>query len=389
MYTTKTLLFLICAVFLFHTTPVFAQGGELVMDKVETVKARVLEILDQEVRNVFGTDVSSNYQTIKVQILQGPKKDTIVTVTNDYLNLKKGEVFYLIHTTNSLDGRDAYSVSEPYRLPVVLFFVALFILLVFLFGGLQGMRGLLSLAGSLILILYVLIPGVLYGYSPVFVSLGVASLIIILGSYITHGFNKTTTSAVIGMIVTILVTGVLAYVAVHWSQLSGFSDETAVYLNLNTRGSIDFVGLLLGGMLIGLLGVLYDVAIGQAISVEELHNIAPHISRGTIYKRAIRIGREHIGALVNTLAIAYVGVSLPLLLLYSQSSTESIGLTLNRELFATEIIRTMIGSIGLVLAVPITTFISVWFLMRIKKNGVSAEKIENEREALEHFEHHH
>ena len=142
-------------------------------------------------------------------------------------------------------------------------------------------------------------------------------------------------------------------------------------------------------MLIGLLGVLYDVAIGQAISVEELHTIAPHISRGVIYKRAIRIGREHIGALVNTLAIAYVGVSLPLLLLYSQSSTESIGMTLNRELFATEIIRTMIGSIGLVLAVPITTFISVWFLMRANDHSVSAEKIEKEREALEHFEHHH
>jgi uncharacterized membrane protein len=385
----KTLLFLIFAAFLFHITPVFAQEGELVIDKIETVKARALEVLDQEVKNVPGTDVTSNYQTIKVQILQGTEKDKIITVTNDYLSLKKGEVFYLMHTTNSLDGRDMYSVSEPYRLPVVLFFVGLFILLVFLFGGLQGMRGLLSLAGSLLLILYVLIPGVLHGYSPVFVSLGVASLIIILGSYVTHGFNKTTTSAVIGMIVTILVTGVLAYVAVHWSRLSGFSDETAVYLNLNTRGVIDFVGLLLGGMLIGLLGVLYDVAIGQAISVEELHHIAPHISRATIYKRALRIGREHIGALVNTLAIAYVGVSLPLLLLYSQSSTESIGITLNRELFATEIIRTMIGSIGLVLAVPITTFISVWFLMRIERNGVSAEKIEKEKEVLKHFEHHH
>ena len=384
----KLLLFFVFVTLLFHAIPVFAQEGEFVMDKVETVKAKVLEVLDQEVKNVPGTDVTSTYQTIKVEILQGSKKDTVITVVNDYLSLKKGEVFYLVHTTNSLEGRDTYSVSEPYRLPVVLFFVGLFIFLVFLFGGIQGMRGLLSLGGSLVLILYVLIPGVLQGYSPVLVSLGVASLIIILGSFVTHGFNKTTASAVIGMIVTILVTGVLAYVAVYWSRLSGFSDETAVYLNLNTRGSIDFVGLLLGGMLIGLLGVLYDVAIGQAISVEELHTIAPHISRVTIYKRAIRIGREHIGALVNTLAIAYVGVSLPLLLLYSQSSTESIGVTLNRELFATEIIRTMIGSIGLVIAVPITTIICVFMLMR-KASPVSKEKIEKEKHALEHVGHHH
>jgi uncharacterized membrane protein len=305
------------------------------------------------------------------------------------LSLTKGEVFYLTHTTNGLDGRDMYAVSEPYRLGAVLFFVILFIILVLIFGGLQGIRGLVSLGGSLILILYVLLPGILNGYSPILMSLGVSALIIIVGSYITHGFNKTTTSAVIGMIVTVLFTGVLAYVAVHTTRLSGFSNEEAVYLNFDTRGSIDFVGLLLGGILIGLLGVLYDVSIGQAISVEELHHIAPHLPRKTIFKRAIRIGREHIGALVNTLAIAYVGVSLPLLLLYLKSSDLSIGLAINREIFATEIIRTMIGSTGLVLAVPITTFIAVWMLMKMNNVEVPPEKLEKEQEALEHFEHHH
>ncbi len=220
-------------------------------------------------------------------------------------------------------------------------------------------------------------------------SLGVASLIIIVGSYVTHGFNMTTTSAVIGMIFTIIITGFLAYIAVHWARLSGFSNEEAVYLNLDTRGSIDFVGLLLGGILIGLLGVLYDVAIGQAISVEELHHIAPHIPRRKIFTRAIRIGREHIGALVNTLAIAYVGVSLPLLLLYVHSSSGPISQTINREIFATEIVRTMIGSIGLVIAVPITTIIAIFILMKKPKGAVSKEKLAEEKHALEHAEHHH
>ncbi len=383
-----TLLLLVLA--LTQAAPVFAQQeGEVVPDTITTVKARVLDILNQEMKTVPGTDVKSEYQTIKVQVLEGDEKGKTITVDNDYLSLKKGEVFYIMHTSNSLDGRDYYSVWEPYRLPAVLFFVGLFVLLVLVFGGIQGIRGLLSLGGSLVLILYVLLPGILHGYSPIFMSLGVSALIIVVGSYITHGFNKTTSSAVIGMIVTVVLTGLLAYVAVHTSRLSGFSNEEAVYLNMDTRGSLDFVGLLLGGILIGLLGVLYDVAIGQAISVEELHQVAPHLPRRIIFKRAIRIGREHIGALVNTLAIAYVGVSFPLLLLYLKSSEASIGLTINREIFATEIIRTMIGSIGLVLAVPITTFISVWMLIEIRKNMISPEKIEKEQEALEHFGHHH
>ncbi len=375
--------------FLALATPVFAQTGTLLQDKVTIVKAKVLDIISQEVKQVPGTDVSDNYQNLKVLVLEGDEKGNTITLNNDYLSLKKGETFYMMITVRADNGAKTYGVSEVYRLPAVIFFVVLFIVLVFLFGGIQGIRGLLSLCGSFLLILYVLLPGILHGYSPILMSIGVSALIIIVGSYITHGFNKTTTSAVIGMVVTVMFTGILAYIAVHWARLSGFSNEEAVYLNLDTRGSIDFVGLLLGGILIGLLGVLYDVAIGQAISVEELHHIAPHLPRSVIYKRAIRIGREHIGALVNTLAIAYVGVSLPLLLLYVHSSTGPISQTINREVFATEIIRTLIGSIGLVVAVPITTIICILILMRKKKGDIPQEKIEQEKKALEHFEHHH
>ncbi|HLP44281.1 MAG TPA: YibE/F family protein [Candidatus Nanoarchaeia archaeon] len=379
-------IFVFCALF---PNLLLAQNGEIIIDQVETVKAKVIEVLAEETKAIPGTDITSNFQEIKVQILEGAQKDKIVEVENDYLNLDEGEIFYLIRTTNSVDGKDYYSVSEPYRLPVVLLSVILFIILVFVFGGIQGIRGLASLVGSLVLILYVLLPGILHGFSPVIMSLFVSSLIIIIGSYITHGFNKTTSSAVIGMIATVFITGFLAYIAVHFGRLTGFSDDEAVYLNLDTRGSIDFVGLLLGGMLIGLLGVLYDVAIGQAISVEELHHVAPHLSRKTIYKRATRIGREHIGALVNTLAIAYVGVSLPLLLLYVKSVDAPLGLTLNKEIFATEIIRTMIGSIGLVLAVPITTLISVWILMKVNRSEVTPEKLAQEEKEIEHLGYHH
>ncbi len=384
------LIFLFLLALPVHAADQQADQGQLLQDKITTVKAQVIEVTKDEVRNVPGTDVSSPYQTLQVQILEGPNKDKVVTVENDYIKLNKGDLFYLSDTVRGDTGAEYYSVADPYRLPTIYLFTGIFVVLVLLVGGVQGLRGLLSLFGSFALILYVLIPGILQGYSPVLVSIGVSSCIIILGSYITHGFNKTTSSAVVGMIITVIITGGLAYGAVHMSKLTGFASEEAVYLNLNNRGHIDIVGILLGGIMIGLLGVLYDVAIGQAISVEELHHIAPHISKGKIFRRALRIGREHIGALVNTLAIAYVGASLPLLLLFSQSST-SVSLLMNREIFATEIIRTLIGSIGLVLAVPVTTLLAVFMLVKVSTTNDSTivGKESEQLEYIEHVHHHH
>ena len=324
--------------------------------------AQVVDVLSQEVKNIPGTDTSTTYQEIKIIILSGPEKGEKVTVENDYLKLEEGEKFYVTHYTSALDGTDYYQVSEPYRLPWLWALGALFLLTVGVFGGRQGLRGLVSLVGSLLLVFFVLFPAIIAGYSPVLVSIGVALVITTVGSYVTHGFTRTTTAAVVGMGVTILATGALAFFSVHGAHLSGFTNEETVYLNFNTRGTLDLVGLVLGGILIGLLGVLYDAAIGQAVAVDELYRAAPESTRKRVYTRALRIGREHIGALVNTLAIAYVGAALPLLLLFYQSAGESIAIIANRELFATEIIRTIVGSIGIVLAVPVTTFISVLFL---------------------------
>lgn len=378
---------MILKILILFLIPTLSFGQELVQDEQFILKAEVLQVLEQEKRLVPGTDVESNYQTIEVRILEGKNEGDVVIIENDYLSLEEGQKFYMRHTIDAISGTDYYSVVEPYRLPVVYFFIGLFLLCVVLFGGMQGIRGILSLVLSLFFIIYILLPGVLNGYSPILLSIGVSSLIIIAGSYITHGFNKTTTSAVIGMVITIIITGILAYIAVNTTNLSGFESEEAIYLNLNTRGAIDFVGLLLGGIMIGLLGVLYDAGIAQAVAVEELSKAGPHLSRKSIYKRAIRIGREHIGALVDTLAIAYVGASLPLLLLF-YINNPGINVMLNQEIFSTEIIRTIIGSIGLILAVPITTLISS--ILLVKKEGTDdLDLIKKEEEAIKHLGHSH
>ena len=333
-------------------------------------------------------NLSDTQENVTVEILEGKQKGQTVSFNNDYPGVKKGDVVYVNHTIDALDGLETYAIMDISRLPVIYFFVGLFIFLAILIGGFQGIRGLLSLAGSFVLIIFVLLPAILHGYSPILLSIGVSSLIVIVGSYITHGFNKTTSSAVAGMVITIIITGIMAYVGVHAANFTGFASEEAVYVNLNSHGTINLVGILIGGIMIGLLGILYDVAIGQAISVEELHHIALHLPRVTIFKRAMRMGREHIGALINTLAIAYVGASLPLLLLFSTPPVD-VAMIVNREIFATEIVRILIGSIGLILAVPITTLLSVYILMPKVKKNVPQEELHKEEKALEHFEHKH
>ncbi len=343
--------------------PILAHAqADTVPDTVTIEKARVLEVTDQHSTTIAGTDTPSQVETLKAQILDGADQGQTVTFENDYTQLTAGDLFYIRHDTNQLDGTDYWTVSDAYRLNILIVLALAFLVLICIFGGIQGIRGLASLCGSFILIFYLLLPGILSGYSPIIVSIGVSSLIIIVGSYITHGFNKTTTAAVLGMIATVLITGLGAWWAVQAGHLSGYSTEENVYLNFNTHGGINMVGLLFGGIMIGLLGVLYDIAIGQAVAVEELFSAGRHLSRIEIYRKAIRIGREHIGALVNTLAIAYVGVALPLLLLVEQTATTSLGSIINSEIFATEIVRILIGGIGLVLGVPITTLIASYML---------------------------
>jgi uncharacterized membrane protein len=394
-------------------------------DQVTVLRAGVTKVDSTTQQIIAGTGTSETVQQIEAVILQGPGEGTHVVLENDLVPLSAGEQFFLAQDISagqpSIDGQPAipagqitYSVYDVYRLNVLYALAALFLLLVVIFGGYQGMRGLVSLGGSLVLILYALIPGILHGWSPIVVSLGVASLIIVLGSYVTHGFKRATTAAVVGMIATVVLTAALAEISVHAAHLTGLASDEAVSLNFASNGTINIVGLLLGGMLIGVLGVLYDAAIGQAIAVEELHHVAPHLPRRAIFTRALRIGREHIGALVNTLAIAYVGVSLPLLLLLAEPSVSSAvfggsSLTflqiINKENFATEIIRALVGSIGLVLAVPITTLLAVWILVKVRdgrrergssnsmnvanKKMPTRETIEKEEYDLEKYEHHH
>lgn len=350
---------LIAIIFSLFTQISFAQ--EVYQDFRGTLRAKVVEIVLEEQRNVPGTDTVTQFQTIKAEILEGEKRGDIVIVENDYLKLEKGDSFFLNYLV-TIDGDELYSVSEPDRRNGLYILIGLFVASVLIFGGWQGLRSLLSLFGSLFIIVYLLLPNILKGYSPLVIAIGLSIVIVALTMYLTHGFNRRTHSAFLGTVISILITGLLATYAVSMTHLSGFSSDEVIYLNLDTKGMLDFSKLLLGAIIIGALGVLDDITITQATVVEEIKNTDVNLSRTEVYKKALRVGREHVGALVNTLALAYAGASLPLLLLF-YNSPEATSMILNREIFAVEVVRTIVGSIGLILAVPLTTAISTFALV--------------------------
>jgi uncharacterized membrane protein len=361
----KTVGLLLCAVFLFSgPSAVFAQP---VHDDVSSVvRAKVINVSESETRLIPGTDTEHTYQNIDAEILEGPKTGTVVQVENDFLELKQGDHFFLIEYTY-LDGHETYSVQDIDRRAKLAWLFLLFVIAVVTFGGWYGVRALFSLGASLFVIFYLLVPGLLGGWDPLLASFLVAGAVLAGVIFITHGPNKESLIAFGGTMIAVAATLLIAAWSVSWVGLSGFTSGESVTLNFNTRGGLDLVALLIGGIIIGAIGVLDDIAITQVAVVRELLQQNSAESRRDIFLRGMRVGREHVGAVVNTLALAYVGVSLPLVLvmyLMLEHTGVSGSMVLNMETFATEMVRTVVGSIGIVLAVPIVTFFAARFLPR-------------------------
>ncbi len=345
-------------------SPALGNAQEAHNDYQGTFRAEVVEILHQEMREIPGTDTDHLYQTVRVEVLDGPKGGEVITIENDYLELDRGDTFYFNYNVD-VDGVETFGIVDIDRTDALFLLSALFVLAAVIFGGWQGVRALGALAGSFFAIFYLLLPGLHNGWDPLFASFVVAAGILFAAIFFTHGFNRESVVAYGGTMISVLLTGVFAVLAVQGTDLSGFAAEEAVYLNFNTHGTLDFTALLLGAIIIGVLGVLDDIAVTQAAVVTELYGSNPTMGKWEAYRRALRVGREHVGALVNTLALAYTGTALPLLLYFYLTPT-GFTAAVNSELFATEIVRIIVGSIGLILTVPIVTLLAVSYLKGYK-----------------------
>ena len=229
----------------------------------------------------------------------------------------------------------------------------LFALFVVAVGRWRGVGALAGLVITFLVLVRFILPAILEGRSAVGVSLVGAALIVLVVQFVAHGVSARTTTAVLGTLASLLLTGGLAALAVYATHLSGLaSDETQFLQTAASKVSLD--GLILGGMIIGAVGVLNDITVTQASAVWEIHFANRDQGWLDIYESAMRIGRDHIASTVYTLVLAYAGAALPTLLIFSLAGRSFNDLVVT-EAFAEEIVRTLVGSIGLVAAVPLTT----------------------------------
>ncbi len=246
-----------------------------------------------------------------------------------------------------------YSVTDiNRRLPLALL-AGIFALAVVVVGRLRGVMALVALAISFMVLNFFILPAILQGSNPLLVAVVGASAIMLIALYLCHGLSARTSVAVLGTLVSLLLIGVLGSQFIDWAALTGNTDDNTGLIH-GLYPTIDMSGLLLAGVIIGSLGVLDDVTVTQTSAVWELHEANPTMGWRGLYRAGIRIGRDHIASVVNTLVLAYAGAALPLLLLFSIAQS-GVGTVANSELVAEEIVRTLVGSIGLVASVPVTT----------------------------------
>jgi len=240
------------------------------------------------------------------------------------------------------------------RWPLVVL-AAIFAVLVVVQGGLRGFAALAGLIASIGVIVVFVLPALVGGAPPVAVAIVAASLVAYLALYLAHGFSPLTTVALLGTLASLVVVGVLSWVFTELTVLSGLSEE-AQYIRA-FGGDLQFGGLLLAGIILGALGALDDMTVTQASAVAELNRADPTMGFRELFRAGSRIGRDHIASTVNTLALAYAGASLPLLLLFVEAD-RPLSRVLTSEVVATELVRTLVGSVGLVASVPLTTLLA-------------------------------
>lgn len=278
-----------------------------------------------------------------------------------FSSLQPGDQILVEHYKNGPDEESNFQPVDFFRNTPMLVLLLVFVVLVLVIARKKGLAALLSLVASFFIVFFFTIKQITSGSDPVIISLLTALFIIPINFYFTHGFNRKTHSAVLSTFITLAFTIILANFFVGWARLTGLASDEAFWVTQNFQDISNLRGLLIGGIMLGMVGVLDDVAVGQAgiVNALLLHSKEKNIFK--IYHTAMNLGRDHIASVVNTLILVYTSASLPLLILFS-AELNLIGNLVSLEIISEEIIRTLITSIGLILAVPITTFLSIKLL---------------------------
>ncbi len=337
----------------------------------EMLEGRITEVLEEKKIVPAGGSDEQLYQKVSVAIVKGPLRGQSAIIENGLYpvtNLPKYQVGdrVVVNLTVDQQGSQYFQIVDYVRRGGLLLLLIFFVVVAVAVGRWQGVTSLLGMGLTLLIIFAFILPQISQGHDPVATAITASLLIVPITFFLSHGFNKKTTVAAVSTILTLILTGILAEVFVSLTKLTGFASEEANFLQAFRPGQIDIRGLLLAGIIIGGLGIFDDITVSQAGIVAELKAAADHLTMRQLFTRAMRIGRDHIASLINTLFLVYAGAALPLLLLFVDSP-RPLAEVINYEFIADEIVRTLVASIGLILAVPITTFLAALTYTRLDK----------------------
>lgn len=352
--------------------PGFAQA----QTEIGQVKeGKVIQVLESGQKTFL--DDLVDFQTLEIEVTKGDQPGQTIEVENSAAGMDLSSATYKayqpgdllrISTQKDADGNTIYALDGQVRRNGLLSLVFLFVLVVLVVGRFWGAMSLVGLVTSFLVIFKIVVPMIVAGKDPVLAAVLGSFFIIPTTFYISHGFNTKTHVAVITTVISLILTGLLAVYFMNATYLTGFASEEAGYIQVERQGTIDIKGLLLAGIIIGALGILDDVTIGQSSAVRQLHEVDQKLSWWELFVKGMKVGQDHISSMVNTLILVYAGSSLPLLLLFFDSE-KTFGDILEFELIAEEIVRMLIGSIGLVLAAPMATLLAAyWYTRKTKKS---------------------
>lgn len=342
------------------------ESGEL--NESRMFKAEIVEVI-AELEKTRENGSTFKQQDLRLKILNGERKgqevfyygisEMEVVDSNIY---QKGERVF-VDSYISIDGEEVFYVVDFLRSRSLIWLFLLFIFVVLLVGRFKGLKALLSLFLSFVVIVKFILPLILKGQDPFLISLIGASLILAIIIYLTEGWQRKSHLGVLAVFISLSFTLFLSLLFVKISRLSGLAQEETMFLVDVAGLDINFQGLLLAGFVIGAIGVLDDIIVGQIEAVEQIRIANPKLSAKRVFNLSYKVGNTHLGAIINTLFLTYTGAALPLLLLFALNSGGDLNFErfINMEAVSTEVVRTLVGSIGVILSMPIATFLaSFW-----------------------------
>ena len=328
------------------------------------------EVLHVEEKVAEG-DYPYEYQDCVVRITSGPYKDEVLDIENVFsenefynIRLKTGDPV-ILYVDDYSDYKEV-SIADHSRQTVLYWLIGLFLLSLVLVGRFKGFKAVITIALTFGLVYKVLLPGMLAGKNPLSLTIMIATVITFATILIISGFHTKSFSAIIGTLFGVIMAGIISIIAGNVVKLTGLSShEASLLLYIPQDISFNYKDLLFSGILLGALGAVMDVAMSIASSIQEIYNANPKLSSKDLFKSGMTVGQDIMGTMSNTLILAYTGSSIPLLLIFLAYETPAIAM-FNMDLIATEIVRSLAGSIGLILTIPITAFVSVILIRSVE-----------------------